>query len=208
MRRPPQKSLDNVPRRISRSGSTSFASVFAGPPVALRTVVPEAAPELIAIVERAMSRDPAARYSTARDLAEDLRRFQSGRLVGAHRYSLRQLVRRWIRRNRTLLAAAAAAAVVAVVIGVVAIQRVVAAERQARADRARAITHQKDAEELMQFMLGDLREKLAPVGKLELLETVARRAIAYYDARGDHGRDEDRFLAAIARLSAGRTRPT
>ena len=185
------------------SAAELLAAVFAGPPVALRTVVPEAAPELIAIVERAMSRDPAARYSTARDLAEDLRRFQSGRLVGAHRYSLRQLVRRWIRRNRTLLAAAAAAAVVAVVIGVVAIQRVVAAERQARADRARAITHQKDAEELMQFMLGDLREKLAPVGKVELLDVVARRAVAYYDARGGADADEDQLLASTARIVLG-----
>ena len=180
-----------------------LSAVFAGPPAPLTTVVPEAARELVAIVERAMARDPAARYVTARELAEDLRRFQTGQLVGAHRYSLRQLVRRWLRRHRTGLAALATAAAVAVVIGVVAIRRVVAAERAARAERAAAVAHQQDAEALMQFMLGDLREKLAPVGKLELLEAVARRAIAYYDARGDHGDDDDRFLAAVARLSAG-----
>ncbi|MBL8621081.1 MAG: serine/threonine protein kinase [Myxococcales bacterium] len=180
-----------------------LSAVFAGPPPPLTTLAPEAARELVAIVERAMARDPAARYATARELAEDLRRFQTGQLVGAHRYSLRQLVRRWLRRHRTGLAALATAAAVAVVIGVVAIRRVVAAERTARAERAAAIAHQQDAEALMQFMLGDLREKLASVGKLDLLEVVARRAIAYYDARGDVGRDEDRFLAAVARLSVG-----
>ncbi|MBK9035826.1 MAG: serine/threonine protein kinase [Myxococcales bacterium] len=180
-----------------------LAAVFAGPPVALRALAPEAASELVAIVERSMARDPAARYPTARDLAEDLRRFQNGQLVGAHRYSLRHLVRRWIRRNRTLLTAVAAAAVVAIAIGVVAIRRVVAAERQARAERASAVRHQQDAEELMQFMLGDLREKLAPVGKLDLLDAVARRAVAYYDARGGADAAEDHFLAATARIALG-----
>ncbi len=196
--------LTGQPPYQADSTAELLAAVFAGPPPPVSRRAPEAAGELVAIVQRAMARDPAARYPSARELAEDLRRFQNGQLVGAHRYSLRQLVRRWLRRHRTGLAALATAAVVAVVIGVIAIRRVVIAERAARAERAAAIAHQQDAEALMQFMLGDLREKLAPVGKLELLETVARRAIAYYDARGDHGRDEDRFLAAIARLSAGR----
>ncbi len=195
--------LTGQPPYQADSTAELLAAVFAGPPPAVSSRAPEAAGELIAIVERAMARDPAARYATARALAEDLRRFQNGQLVGAHRYSLRQLVRRWLRRHRTGLAALATAAAVAVVIGVVAIRRVVTAERAARAERAAAVAHQQDAEALMQFMLGDLREKLAPVGKLELLEVVARRAIAYYDARGDQGRDEDRFLAAVARLSAG-----
>ena len=34
------------------------------------------------------------------ELALDLRRFQAGQLVGAHRYSSRELVRRWLRRHR------------------------------------------------------------------------------------------------------------
>src|SRR5262249_25682849 len=62
----------------------------------------------------------------------------------------------------------------------------------------------KDAEELMQFMLVDLQKKLEPVGKLDLLDSIARRASAYYDARGDAIGDEDAFLAAVARLGVGR----
>ncbi len=55
----------------------------------------------------------------------------------------------------------------------------------------------------MQFMLVDLKKKLAPVGKLDLLDAIARRAAAYYDARGDLGSDEDTYLAAVARLGIG-----
>ena len=51
--------------------------------------------DLVAIVAKAMAREPAERYPTAQELAEDLRRFQTGQLVGAHRYTAGQLVRRW-----------------------------------------------------------------------------------------------------------------
>jgi len=46
-----------------------------------------------------MARDPAARYPTAREIAEDLRKFQTGQLVGAHRYSMRHLLRRCRRKS-------------------------------------------------------------------------------------------------------------
>ena len=102
-----------------------------------RRACPTSPSELVAIVERAMARDAAARYPTARELADDLRRFQTGQLVGAHRYSLRQLAApvaaapshraRRGRRGRDSSAAA---------IGVVALQRVVAAEH-GRERRAR-----------------------------------------------------------------------
>ncbi len=185
------------------SNAEVLASLHQGPPRPLRELVPDLSRDLVAIVERAMARDPAARYRTARELADDLRRFQTGQLVGAHRYSLRQLLRRWAGRHRTALVASAIAATVILAIGIVALRRIVAAEALAQDERSRALGHQKDAEELMQFMLGDLRERLGQVGKLDLLDAVARRASRYYDARGDTGSDEDAYLAAIARIGVG-----
>jgi tetratricopeptide (TPR) repeat protein len=178
---------------VAESSAELLAAVHSGPPEALPKSMPS---ELVAIVERAMSRDATARYPTARELADDLRRFQTGQLVGAHRYSLRQLLRRWIRRHRTALVATAAATVAAITIGVFALTRVIAANHRAR-------DNQKHAEELMQFMLLDLREKLARYGRVDLLDTVARRASAYYDARGHAASDEDEYLAAIARQAVG-----
>jgi eukaryotic-like serine/threonine-protein kinase len=54
------------------------------------------APDLQAIVRRAMSPDASARYATARDLADDLRRLQAGDRVRTHRYSVAQLLTRWL----------------------------------------------------------------------------------------------------------------
>jgi tetratricopeptide (TPR) repeat protein len=184
------------PPYVADSSAELIAAVHSGPPERLRRRVPNAPAELVAIVERAMARDASDRYPTARELADDLRRFQTGQLVGAHRYSLRQLVRRWLRRHRTALVATAAAAVAAIAIGVFALTRIIEANH-------RALDNQKHAEELMQFMLVDLREKLAQYGRVDLLDTVARRASDYYAARGGAGRDEDQYLAAVARQAVG-----
>lgn len=48
---------------------------------------------------------------------------------------------------------------------------------QARND---ALRRQQQAEDLLQFMLGDLREKLEPVGKLAILDAVGRKAMDYF----------------------------
>jgi serine/threonine protein kinase len=61
-------------------------------------------PALLAIVAKATATDPSHRYVSARALGDDLRQYQSGKLVAAHRYSLTQLVRHWGSRNRKLVA--------------------------------------------------------------------------------------------------------
>src|SRR5262249_43313042 len=63
--------------------------------------------DLIAIARKAMSRDASSRYPTAREVAEDLRRFQTGQLVGAHESSPYMLLRRWLQRYRLPVAIAA-----------------------------------------------------------------------------------------------------
>ena len=193
--------LAGRPPFVADSNADLLAALNAAPPLPLAHHAPEVPTELTAIVERAMARDRDARYPTALALAEDLRRFQTGQLVGAHRYSLRQLLRRWVRRHRTAIAAAGAAAVVAIAIGVVAVRRIVAAEVEAQDERALAIANRADTEALMGFMLGDLRDKLAEVGRLDLMEAVARRATAYYAAHGTGGSDDQAFLAGIAEVA-------
>lgn len=51
---------------------------------------------------------------------------------------------------------------------------------------------QVQAEGLIEFMLGDLRRKLEPVGRLDVLDAVGERALAYYAAQqAGHGLDAD-----------------
>jgi serine/threonine protein kinase len=180
-----------------------LSKVLARAPRPISEVARQTPRELAAIVDQAMARDLGVRYRTARELADDLRRFQTGQLVAAHRYSLRHLLRRWVRRHRTAVAAAATATIVALVIGVFAVQRIVAAQQLAEQQRALARANQASAEDLLRFMLVDLREKLAKVGRLELLDDVARRAASHFDARGAASSEDDLYLNALARDGIG-----
>ena len=61
--------------------------VSTGAPTSLARTAPGAPAELVTIVAKAMQRAPAARYPTAQELVDDLKKFQTGQLVGAHHYS-------------------------------------------------------------------------------------------------------------------------
>ncbi|KFE66086.1 protein kinase domain-containing protein [Hyalangium minutum] len=77
--------------------------VLSQEPTSLAKLQPRLTQELLDIVSRAMARDPAQRYPSARELAEDLRRFQRGQLVNAHRYTASERVLRFVRRHRAAL---------------------------------------------------------------------------------------------------------
>ena len=57
------------------------------------------------------------------------------------------------------------------------------AERVAAVERGRALGERERAEDLLGFMLGDLRAQLAKVGRLDVLESVGDRAMAYFSSR-------------------------
>jgi tetratricopeptide (TPR) repeat protein len=80
------------------------------PPRRLNRAVPA---ELETVVLKAMEKDPNARYATAKELAEDLRRWLDDRPIRARRPTLGQRLRRWARRHRAAVGAALAVLVVA-----------------------------------------------------------------------------------------------
>lgn len=100
------------------------------PPVA--SIVPEAPPELAAIVDRAVSFDPRTRYPDAKALAADLAAFVDGRRVRAYDYSAGDLLQRFVRAWRVPLVVAGLA------LGLVAGIAALAAVRTAR-ERDRAV---------------------------------------------------------------------
>jgi serine/threonine-protein kinase len=56
-------------------------------------------------------------------------------------------------------------------------ERAIAVRERAEANRGRA-----QAESLIEFMLGDLRKKLEPVGRLDILEDAAQRSLGYFSS--------------------------
>ncbi len=183
-------------RAYGGDGLDTLEQVKRGPPPPLSQRAPGAPLELVAIVERAMSRAPAARYASALEFAADLRRYLTGQLVGAHRYSSGQLVRRWVLRHRAAVGVTAVAAVVLLVLGGVAVTRVLRAQRVAENSRA-------DAENLLDFILGDLHTKLLELGRLDLMEDTARSAARHYEARDEGLAPAELARAALARQHLG-----
>jgi tetratricopeptide (TPR) repeat protein/predicted Ser/Thr protein kinase len=72
-----------------------------------------------------------------------------------------------------------------------------------RHERGIAQRNRDEAESLVEFMLGDLRERLEPVGRLDVLDEVGDQALAYFAARAADERTEDdhhRFARAMNQI--------
>lgn len=67
----------------------------------------------------------------------------------------------------------------------------------ARAAQKESERHRIEAEELMGFMLGDFTDKLRPIGRLDLLDSVSSRALAYLSAA--HPKDDENALVQRAK---------
>lgn len=135
------------------------------------------AEDLAAVVDR----DPGRRPGDAAEVARRLRTLEERRTQReAERRSRREAeetrrsLERAHRRRRLSAAIAASAVMVLAVVSLLACQAVEARED---AERRRA-----QAEGLIEFMVGDLREKLTPVGRLDILDELGQRALEYFAA--------------------------
>jgi hypothetical protein len=71
--------------------------------------------ELETIVLKAIAKNPAARYATAQELADDLRRFLEDKPIKARRPTLFEVAAKWARRHKTVVRAAGVVLLLAVV---------------------------------------------------------------------------------------------
>ena len=153
--------LAGVPPHRGDTTDEVLEGVIAGRRAPLAERAPGVPPELATIVERAMARDPAARYPSAKQLADELRQFAAGKLVASHAYSPWRLVRRWLRRHAAPLGIGAVAVVALVATAVVSYLQV--RKERDDANEARAIA--------------DLRKEEATNKKDNTFYAVAQRAL-------------------------------
>ena len=64
----------------------------------------------------------------------------------------------------------------------------------------------QQAEALIGFMLGDLRQKLEPIGRLELLDSVGDEAMGYFATLGERGTPAELLARAVALKQIGDVR--
>jgi WD40 repeat protein/serine/threonine protein kinase len=170
--------------------------------------------DLVTIVHKAADRDPARRYQTAGELADDLQRFLADEPIRARRTSSLEHVVRWARHNRgvaTALGAIAAILVIASVLsGVAAVQfrrladdreaaRAAADEERDKAEQAADEARQRgDAERRQRY-----RSNIAAAAGAMQLQNVgaARRAL---EAAPEEYRDWE-WMHFASRLDDART---
>ncbi len=127
--------------------------------------------ELDWIVLRAIAHEPAARYGSVAELAADIERWLTGRPVEARPPSFVYRARKAVQRHA--VAFTAAGLMLATIVGFSVRSNIL----YLRATAARV-----QAEELVNFMLDDLSAHLEPMGRLDLLESVSRQSLAYFES--------------------------
>jgi serine/threonine protein kinase/tetratricopeptide (TPR) repeat protein len=187
-------------------------------PVAPRRLRPGLPRDLETICLKCLEKEPAKRYGSVADLADDLRRFAAGKPVLARRVGVLGRTSRWCRRKPVVagLSAALAVAIVAGAIGMVREYHRAERERDAaivERDRGRRLVEQAHAALARLRDLGDDPQSVAQVfnraGPDGETETGHRRAddlLAQLAASGSAGEDRHYLLVAAldqARLGMG-----
>jgi WD40 repeat protein len=137
--------LAGAPPHHDDTPQATLERVIAGPPRPICNV-PHVPGELATIVNKAMERDPSARYTNATAIAEDLRRYQTGKLVSAHSYSTWALLRKKLAAHRGVVAMAIVSMVALAVVGVESFRRVVAERNIAQTNSQLAEDARRDSE--------------------------------------------------------------
>ncbi|MCE9573845.1 MAG: protein kinase, partial [Deltaproteobacteria bacterium] len=205
------------PAKSASDGGVSPLLVASEAPTPLAELDLDAPADLLTIVSKAMARDARDRYRDGGELAAELRRFTSGQLVSAHRYSAGALIKRWARRHRGIVVTAAVAALALGGFGGYSVRRIVRerddaeAARQAAAERDErlAVDHARAIADADPTMAVASLAKLAPTSPAwpevrSLLVGASYRGIARRVLRG-HEHTPQRVLVAADRrvISAG-----
>ncbi|HEY1129238.1 MAG TPA: serine/threonine-protein kinase [Roseateles sp.] len=160
--------VEQVPRRLSEAARQGDDPQFARQARQLRG-------DLDTIVAKALKKLPAERYPNAEALSDDLQRWLLHEPIGARPDSRWYVVGRFVRRHRLAVGAGAAAVLVllaSTTVSLLQARRAEDAEQQAQARR-------QQADDLLSFMLGEFADKLRPIGRLELLDSIGSRALSH-----------------------------
>jgi serine/threonine protein kinase/Tfp pilus assembly protein PilF len=166
-------------------------------PQPLRTLEAAISPDLETIVLKTLEKNPADRYTTAQELADDLRCFLEDRIIQARRPSLVQRLAKWSRRNQPVVRSALVVSLLAAIsLGITTV--LTARAYKAEADSRRA-AEERAAEygALADYLVKDLLGSAAPektLGRKVTMEEVLSNAEKKIDISFT---DQPRVEAAI-----------
>jgi non-specific serine/threonine protein kinase/serine/threonine-protein kinase len=147
------------------------------------------------VVLKAMSLEPAARYATAAELAEDISRHLGGFPVRARALRPTERAAKFLRRHR-LAAAAAAAVLLSLVTGLGAAVR---QARVAEAERRRAEARFQDVRRLANSVIYELHDAIGNLpGATPARRLLVTRALEYLDRLASEARDDRALQRELA----------
>jgi serine/threonine protein kinase len=155
------------PVHDGRDRQELLRQIASEPPRPPRRLNPAVPADLETVVLKALDKEPEARYATAQELADDLRRFLEDKPIRARRPTLWQRARKWARRHRPVVVSAAvllALAVLALAVGSVLLTAAyrAEAEQRRRAEAQERLARQAlDRAEAEQRRRAEAQEELA-----------------------------------------------
>jgi serine/threonine protein kinase/tetratricopeptide (TPR) repeat protein len=175
-------------------------------PVPPRRLNPAVPADLETILLKALAKEPAERYPTAQELADDLRRFLEDRPIQARRPTFAQRTAKWARRHRRLVAWSVGLLVLAVV-GLAVSTALIWREKELKEEAYRREAKQRqEAEAKWQYarqavdqMYLEAEEWMVHGAQQERLQQFLRKALKFYEEFA-----RDRSADPAARLAACR----
>ena len=182
-----------------------WALVQQSPPVPITRIAPETPTELVAICDKAMSRDWKQRYRDMSELAADLSAYLEHRVVRAYQTGAWAEARKWVERNRRL-AVSLAAAIVILVVGVIGTTTfALEARRQSRRADAKADEARRNEERAVkQELIATQRANdVLSLSAIQDLDALIARADQLWPANPDRLHDYETWLDAARALIDG-----
>jgi serine/threonine protein kinase len=154
--------------------------------------------ELETIILKAVEKNPAERYATAQELADDLKRFLEDKPIQARRPSLVQRVRKWTRRHRALVTAVTAVAVLTLLGSALSTVLIWQAYEEEAAQRELAQT--AEVKERAQRRLAERREAEADRARRKATAEQARAEANERQAKAERAQaEQERQIAQAVR---------
>ncbi|ALV04836.1 serine/threonine protein kinase [Roseateles depolymerans] len=163
--------VELVPKRLSEVAGGQLDPVIARQAKLLKG-------DLDTIVAKALKKSPAERYANAEQFSADLNHWLQHEPITARPDTRWYVLGRFVRRHR--LAVGASTAAVLALVGLTTFS-VLQAHRAEQAEH-QAQQRRQQADDLLSFMLGEFADKLRPIGRLELLDSVGTKALSYLSA--------------------------
>jgi serine/threonine protein kinase len=162
--------------------------------------------ELETILNKAMAKDAAERYATARAMADDLRRFLANEPILARPPSLWDKSVKWTRRHKAIAVSTILTLLITTVVAIVAVVLIARGAQEARAQRDRADHSLDQAVQAVDYFTLAAEELPKDGQFLRYRQDFLQRALTYYQNfitdRGNDPKIEAQLVVARERIEA------